>query len=66
MKKNRKMLLMIMQKYNLNCIEVAKILNMKPTSIRTWRCKNGIDICDNTLELLKLKLEKQNENVKTA
>lgn len=49
-----------MQNSNVNCIDVSKILDVKPNTVRVWRSINGASIPNKTLELLVYKLEKAN------
>lgn len=60
MNKNRKQLISLMQNSNVNCIDVSKILDVKPNTVRVWRSINGASIPNKTLELLVYKLEKAN------
>lgn len=60
MNKNRKKLIDVMNANNINCIDVARALGVKPNTPRVWRSVNGQSIPDKSLELLIYKLEKRN------
>lgn len=53
----KKDLILLMKKHKVNSIQVADILNVKPNTVRVWRSINGQKIPANKLELLKFKLE---------
>lgn len=57
MKANRQTLKELMTKHDVNCVEVANLLGVKPQTVRQWRCGSGKDVSGNNLELLKFKLE---------
>lgn len=58
MKHNQQQLMDLMYQNKLNAPKVATMLNVKPNTVRVWRCNNGMVMPDSKLELLKLKLEK--------
>jgi hypothetical protein len=53
---NLKMLKKLMKDHDLNCPSVAKLLDRKPQTIRTWR-SGRYPIPDHAIKLLKLQLE---------
>ena len=57
MKANRKKLISLMTKYNINCLKVSELLKVKAQTVRVWRCESGVDIPDSMLELLKFKVK---------
>jgi uncharacterized protein YjcR len=56
MKSNREKLISLMTKHNLNAIQVAALLGVKPNTVRVWRSKNVKYVPDSKLELLRFKL----------
>ncbi len=60
MKHNRNKLISLMREHGVNCVDVAKLLNLDPNTPRVWRCATGRSISDKNLELLKFKLEQAN------
>ena len=55
-KPNRNKLIQLMQDNRLKCKDVADMLGVKMQTVKVYRCKIGVDIPDNSLELLRLKL----------
>lgn len=50
-------LIKLMTRYRINCISVAKLISVKPNTVRVWRSKSKQDIPQQKFELLKFKLE---------
>ena len=62
--KSQQILKQIMATYNVNCIQVASMIGVKPNTVRVWRTQNGASIPATKLELLQLKLKSMEvENV---
>jgi len=55
-KKNRDRLVHLMATYNVDSVEVGKILSRKPATVSVYVAASGVDIPDHLLELLELKL----------
>jgi DNA-binding transcriptional regulator YiaG len=55
-------LIILMKKYNLKTIDVAKILNVSPTTVRIWRSKAVRCITNNDLQLLKLLIKDKKDD----
>lgn len=49
----------IIYKYDVSTLEVAKLLDISVHTVNKYKSKRGIDIPDNLLELLSLKLEQR-------
>lgn len=56
-KPNRTKLIKLMADYRLKCKDVADMLGIKMQTVKVYRCKIGVDIPDNNLELLRLKVK---------
>lgn len=57
MNERTKKLRNLMSAHNLSIADVAKMLNRKPQTIRTWRCRSGVRVIpDHTLEVLETKV----------
>lgn len=56
MKKNRQELISLMSDKTMKCKDIAKLLSVKTSTVKVWRCKIGVDIPDIKLELLKHKV----------
>ena len=50
-------LLMLMNKYDANCIEIARLLDVKPQTVRAWRSASGRPMPARAMELLRLKIK---------
>ena len=56
-KPNRNKLIQFMALHKLKCKDVAELLNVKMQTVKVYRCKIGVDIPNNSFDLLVFRVK---------